>query len=107
MKLTELVVMLKSTGYPVAYSHFKSVPSIPYITYRTPNTNNFIADNVVYIHNTDIQVELYTDKKDLEAEQSLEGILNDNKIPWEVDEVWIDSEELFQRIYYIGVNINA
>jgi hypothetical protein len=46
-----------------------------------------------------IQIELYTDKKDLEAEGKLETILNENEIPFATSETFIESESLFQKIY--------
>lgn len=107
MTLVELVNLLKQTGYPVAYSHFNSSPTIPYITYRDTGADNFKADNITYFYRPDIEVELYTNKKDLTAETNLQNLLDSNDISWDVDEIWIDAEELFQRIYYLGVKIDG
>jgi hypothetical protein len=46
-----------------------------------------------------IQIELYTDRKDLESETILETILNDNDIPFATTEIYIESEMLYQKIY--------
>ena len=80
MTLIELVTILKSTGYPVAYSHFKKtptspVPNPPFICYTVPYSSNMFADNRVYQKISHAQVELYTDKKDLIAESTLENVL--------------------------------
>ena len=104
----ELVTILKATGYPVAYSHFTEtpnnpIPNPPYITYLVPSSDNFFADNKTYTKISNIDIELYTDKKDLAAEATLENLLDDNKIPYEAVETYVDSERLFQRIYEIGV----
>jgi hypothetical protein len=48
-----------------------------------------------------VQIELYTDKKDLEAEAILEAALNDNQLPYQTTETFIDSEQLFQKIYEV------
>lgn len=106
MTLIEFKHLLDQTGYPVAYFQFRateSSPSPPFIVYYTPSTSNFKADNKVYSKITNITVELYTNYKDLAAEQKLEKLFDDNHLAWEVDEVWIESEQLFQRIYDIGV----
>ena len=103
MTLKDLVIILRSTGYPVAYSHFNDPPSFPYILYLDALSSNMLADNRVYQKGRIIQVELYTDKKDLQAEDTLEGVFEANDIPWEVTEVYLDSERMFQRIYEIGV----
>jgi hypothetical protein len=104
MTLIEFKQLLDDAGLPVAYSHFDSPPSIPFIVYMTQGTSNYFADNKVYRKGTPITVELYTNKKDLSAEKKLEDLLDQSEIPWEVTgEPWIESEQLFQRIYEIGV----
>ena len=106
MTLQDLNKVLKATGYPVAYSHFtsspkKPLPTPPYITYFCPYSTNFIADNKVYKKIDNIQIELYTVKKDLNAEKKLEDILDKNDIAYESTEEWIESEKLFQKIYEV------
>lgn len=108
MTLTELVKMLKATGYPVAFSHFESTeqnpaPDPPFITYTTPNTENMHADNKTYQKVQNVDIELYTDKKDLQAEQKIESLLEQHEIPWESYEVYIESERLFQKLYEITI----
>ncbi|MGD7051422.1 hypothetical protein [Sutcliffiella horikoshii] len=108
MKLAELSQLLKATGYPVAYSHFKvtstnPMPNPPYIVYLVSGSSNLFADNKTYKKINDIQIELYTDKKDLNAEATLEALLDENNIPYDTTEIWIESEQLFQKTYEIGV----
>ena len=101
MILSKLNEILKQTGYPVAYSHFNTAPTIPYITYLVAYSPNFMADNKVYKKIDSLQIELYTNKKDLEAEKNLEDLLDENEIPYETTEEWIESEKLFQKIYEV------
>jgi hypothetical protein len=106
MTLAELKILLDQTGYPVTYSHFtpstnNPVPNPPYICYLETFSSNFIADNKVYKKNPTVQVELYTKKKDLEAEANLEAILDTNEIPYDSTETFIESEGLFQKIYEV------
>ncbi|WP_337970288.1 hypothetical protein [Virgibacillus salexigens] len=104
MTLSELVAMLRATEFPVAYSHFDNEPpSIPFITYLTPGTENFQADNKTYMKITNADIELYTNKKDLQAEKTIEDLFEKHDIAWEAFETYIESERLFQRIYEIGV----
>ena len=105
MTLAELSNLLRSTGYPVAYSHFSgdNVPSPPFITYHVDSSANFFADGRTYKKISNVVVELYTDKKDLEAEAALEAVFDSNGISYEATETWIDTEGLFQKIYEIGV----
>ena len=106
MILEDLYILLKETGYPVAYSHFNAnednpPPMPPFITYLVTNSENFGADNKVYKKIYNIQIELYTLQKDIEAEELLENILDKNEIYYEISESFIESESLFQRIYEV------
>ncbi len=106
MNLIELKNVLDATGFPVAYSHFTAssnnpVPGPPYICYLVDESANFIADDKVYKKISDVSIELYTNKKDLAAEAILENILDEQSIPYESFEVFIDSEKLFQKIYEV------
>lgn len=104
MILSELVQILKATGYPVVYSHFtvtenNPMPVPPYIAYIFTYSSNMYADNKVYQKANNIQIELYTTKKDVEAEKRLEELLDANEITYETSEIFIKSEELYQKIY--------
>lgn len=101
MILQELNILLKATGYPVAYSHFNQPVNPPFITYLVTGSENFIADNKVIAKIENINIELYTSIKDLEVEKKLEDKLNENEIPYETTEEWIESENLFQKIYEV------
>lgn len=104
MTLSELVQILKATGFPVAYSHFQGPPpSIPFITYVEVGSDNMHADNRTWQRVRNINIELYTDKKDLQAELTLEALLDENNLPYQTTETYIESEQLFQKIYEIGV----
>jgi hypothetical protein len=103
MTLPELVTILKATGYPVAYSHFSATPSVPFIAYVEVDSGNFHADNKTYKKIRNIHVELYTKKKDLQAETTLESLLDQHDLPYETFETYIESEQLFQKIYSLGV----
>ena len=105
MTLSELYVLLKSTGYPVAYSHFpaESAPEPPFITYREVDSVNFFADSRVHKKIINVSIELYTDRKDLTAEAALEAVFDMNGISYDTLETWIPDEGLFQKTYMIGV----
>lgn len=110
MKLTqqELYQALKSLGMPVAYSHFTEsagnpVPDPPFITYLSTTSQDFQADNRNFYPVRTFQVELYTAKKDLAAEQLLEDKLNELELPYTATETYLESESMFQRIYEIQI----
>jgi len=106
MTLGELYQALKATGYPVAYSHFEDTPQNPapkppFITYQFAYSSDLMADNINYAEIGNYQVELYTDKKDLVAEQKVQDKLKELRLPYTKMENWIDEEKLFQIIYEI------
>lgn len=101
MKLEDLKAILEETNYPVAYSHFKSKQKMPYICYLVAYSSNFFADNKVHQEIDNIQIELYTDKKDLQAEKKVKDLLNENNIPYETSEIFIEDENCYQKIYEV------
>lgn len=96
-----LFQLLKTTGVPVAYHHFTSPPSPPYVVYLFSYNTNFGADNRVYEAAKNFQVELYTKTKDPASEALIEGLFDTNDIYWEKTETYIDSEGLYQVLYEI------
>ena len=96
-----LFTLLKTTKLPVAYHHFVSPPSPPYVVYLFSYNSNFGADNKVYDAQKNFQVELYTSKKDTASEKLIENLFDANDIYWEKTETYIDSEGLFQVLYEI------
>jgi hypothetical protein len=106
LTLEQLAAILQSTGLPVAYSHFvqsdnSPLPEPPFIVYLVAYSSNFAADNAVYYQIRNVQVELYTDKKDFDIERLVETALNENEIVYQSTETYIESEQLFQKIYEV------
>ena len=96
-----LFTLLKTLNLPVAYHHYESPPSPPYIVYLFSYSSNFGADNKVYEAGKNFQVELYTKAKDLTSEALIEGLFDANDIYWDKTETYIDSEDLYQVLYEI------
>lgn len=109
MTNSEIVSMLTSFetshGVPFAYYAFpeKNCPDLPYITYYYPNSANFSADNVVYQRIDDLTIELYTETKDFDLEESLEQVLATHELVWEKSEDWIESENMFMISYEMEI----
>lgn len=103
MTLVEFKKMLDLAGMPVTYSHWTvpNVPDPPYICYLVDGTANLTADNKVFHKIIDVTIELYTTKKDLAAEAKIEKVLDDHEIPYDSDETFIVSEQLFQKFYEV------
>ena len=96
-----LFTLLKTINLPVAYHHFTSPPSPPYMVYLFSYSSNFGADNKVYDAEKNFQVELYTTNKDPTSEALIEGLFDANDIYWDKTETYIESEGLYQVLYEI------
>ena len=98
MTYDDITNMLKEAGLPLAYDHFAEgeSPEPPFLIFLFPGSDNMFADNGVYFKISQLNMELYTDKKDPELEEKLEDILTAHEIPWEKSEVWIDSEKMYE-----------
>lgn len=101
MTAKEVYEGLKKLGYPVAYSHFSEgdVPKTPFVTYSFPGTNNFAADGTVYVSITELDIDLYTDKKNLEDERKIEKWLTENGMFYNKQEVYLESEKWLKITY--------
>lgn len=101
MTLEEIKTALKATGYQVAYRAFKSKQAPPFICYLFNASADFVADDSNYYQLSDIDIELYTDKKDPDAEAALETQLRVTGLVWSKSETYIETEKLHEVIYSI------
>lgn len=99
--MEELLTMLKEMDIPFAYDHFAEgeSPSPPFICYLLPGTDNFSADGKVYLKVNQINIELYTDYKDLSVESKVETVLDSHGIFYDRSETWIESEKMYEVLY--------
>lgn len=103
INLKDFEKILSSSGFPVTYLSWPEnrAPQMPYICYYVSGSDNFAADGIVYYPVNQIQVELYTELKDLEAEAALEIALA--SFYWNKTETYIDTENCYQIAYEIEV----
>ena len=99
--MEELLKIIKEMDIPFAYDHFTEGESSdpPFICYLLPETDNFAADGRVYLKVNEVNIELYTDTKNLPVEQQVEAVLDKYGIFYERSEVWIQSEKLYEVMY--------
>ena len=106
--MEKIAAILEKIGLPFAYDHFAEgeSPDPPFICYLIPNGDNFSADGRVYYKINEIHIELYTDCKDLSAEQQVEAVLDEHGIFYEKTEVWIESENLYEVLYTFEMEVD-
>ena len=103
--MEELIAIMNEIGLPFAYDHFAEGegPDPPFICYLTPSSDNFAADGVAYQKIDEVHIELYTDKKDLPAEDRVTDVLDSHGIFYDRSETWIPSEKLYEVMFSFEV----
>ena len=104
MDLKDLYDELK-TVYPTAYLEFPEdeKPEPPYICYYDTGSDNFVADNKVYHIILAVNVELYTNQKDPDAEEAVEAVFDSLEIPWEKTTDFLEDENIIVVTYTLEV----
>ncbi len=96
-----LKTMLEETGLPVAYSHFKKAPKLPYICFYRNQKTTSGSDYGNEINDESYLIELYSVKKDVDAESKIEDVLTKYGISYFVNELYIDTENMYCCIFDI------
>lgn len=101
----EVMTMLAEMNLSYAYDHFVEgeSPDPPFLVFLYPGSNHFAADGKVYFKVNRLNIELYTDKKDVELEETVEAVLDRHGIFYGKSEVWIESENLYEVLYQMEV----
>lgn len=105
--MDKLIAILNEMDLTFAYDHFAEgeSPEPPFICYLLPQSDNFSADGKVYYKISGVNIELYTDMKDLSVEQKVEAVLDMHGIFYEKTEVWIESEKLYEVLYTFEMEV--
>jgi len=105
MEHSEIILMIKKMGLPLAYDHFAEgeSPDPPFLLMLLPSSDNVSADGGVYCKNKVLHIELYTDKKLPDREDEVEAVLDSYGIFYDKSETWIESESLYEVLYEMEV----
>ena len=89
----------------VAYRAFpaSAAPALPFICVLETETDNFTADNKVWQKRQYVDIELYSEQKDVESENALEDMFAEKEIIWDKSEEYIESEEMLEVIYEVVI----
>lgn len=101
----EVMDMVAEMGLPYAYHHFAEgeSPEPPFLVFLYPEADNFSADGIVYFRINRLHIELYTDLKNPDLEESIEAVLLKYGIFYGKSETWIESEKLYEVLYGMEV----
>lgn len=103
MTLEELKQRSENAGFKYAYGGFKRPTKPPHLVAISTETENFMADDKVYLKKTSIKLDYTYLKKDLDMENKIENeILGD--IAWnKSDETYLSDEEIWQVSYFFEI----
>lgn len=86
-----------------AYGVFKEPIEPPYLVGIMRASDNFMADNKVYIKDKPMQLDLVYKEKNLNLENEIENILLGD-IPWnKTDEAYLEDEDVFIVSYFFEI----
>lgn len=107
MTYKEVNTMLSSVGIPYAYNQFDNdtPQEPPFICFLYDHADDLIADNTNYQLIRMLSVELYTDTKDFELEQTVEDVLNANGLVYSKQETYLESERMYMITFEADVVI--
>lgn len=109
MTYKQIAAMVSEIGIPAAYYQFPegTEQATPFVCWYVDGTDNFAADDHVYAEVVNLVIEVYTDNKDFQLEQTVARILDAADLVWDRTEIWIDSERMIQETYNMAVLITA
>lgn len=109
MTYQDIANIIKGIGFPTAYYQFtkKTAQPPPFICFIFPERNDFFADDRNYVKVPEVDIELYTNEKDFDAEARVEAALESAGLTYGKEETYIDSERLYEVIYTCEVIING
>lgn len=109
MTFKEIANMIESIGLPYAYYQFEegSGQQCPFLVFYYPYNNDFKADNKNYVKVVNLTIELYSDEKDFSNEAAVETVLDANDMTYTKEEMYIDSEKMYETVYNMEVIING
>lgn len=109
MTTAEIYTMIQAVGVPCVYHHFKegTGKQPPFICFYFDGDNDLLADDSNYVQINRLIIELYTDAKEFDLEQTLESVLKQNGFVWTTTETYIESEKMYMETYSTEVLING
>lgn len=107
MTYEQVYAMIETIGVPNAYYQFPNGTdqACPFVCFYFTDSNDFAADNTNYQRIRPLAIELYTDNKDFDLENTVETILNQNGFVYSREETYLDSERMNMVTYTIEVII--
>ena len=107
MTYKQVATMINGTGLPFAYYEFteQTAKAPPFICFYYSGDDDMKADNANYQRIRTLVLELYTDNKDFETEETVEAALNAAGLVYSRAESYIDTEQMYMVVYTTDIII--
>ena len=103
MTLEELKERCEAQGFQYAYGVFKDAVEPPHLIVVTRDTDNFKADNIVYMKKTPIQLDYTYIDKNITEQNKIENIILAD-VAWDkTEEVYLSDEKVWQVSYFFEI----
>lgn len=99
----QMISLLKTLSIPSFYDHADTGQALPFIAIHVNQPMGFRADNGNYLKRWEFRLDLYTVKKSLDLEAEIEKLLDDNEIPWDQSEIYLDDQECWESEYTFDI----
>lgn len=101
---------LERTGMPVTYEAWASpddIHSLPYIVFTYPESDDLYADNINYGHIMQLDVRLYTKRKSIADERTVENVINTYIGAYLKQSEYVSADAMQETTYLCEVAING
>lgn len=107
MKLLELKNSLEDAiRIPVVYGGFRISQEPPYIVLIDQGENTFFSDDLNYFNTLNVDIELYTTKKEIKLENKLKSYLRQKDITYEKKPDLIIKDGFMNTTFEIEIEAN-
>lgn len=110
MTYDDVFTALKKTGLPVTYEAWQSpddIPELPYIVFTYPENDDLYADNTNYGQIVQLDARLYTKRKSIAVERTVEKVLNQYIGAFLKQSEYVSNDAMQETTYLMEVAINA
>lgn len=103
MTLEELKTRCKNAGFKYAYGKFEKATEPPHLVAITVDTDNFMADDIVYYKKVPIQLDYTYIYKNIKEQNLIEDIIL-RDVTWnKSDETYLSDEAIWQISYFFEI----
>lgn len=103
MTLEQLKQKCEKEGFQYAYGSFKEPVEPPHLIAICKDTNNYIADNKVYLKDTPIQLDYTYVNKDVEMQNKIENEILGDTVWNKTEETYLSDEQIWQVSYFFEI----